>query len=98
MNTNEKSATSKSPALKLEQILVPIDFSPASEPALEYALALAGQFEAKLTLIHVVEPVVSSVDPSSGYMPVDIRPLEDASAKQLEKIGAERVPTVSLET
>jgi universal stress protein A len=45
-------------AISLKQILVPIDFSECSVTALEYALALARKFEAKVTLLHVVEPAV----------------------------------------
>lgn len=43
--------------------LVPIDFSPDADDALEYAMELARQLQAKLTLLHVLEPlVVSSVE------------------------------------
>jgi universal stress protein A len=40
----------------IKEILVPTDFSKYSEGALEYALDLAQAFEAKLTLVYVVEP------------------------------------------
>ncbi len=54
------SATRLVPALlNIQSILVPIDFSPASEKALAYAVPLARQFGAKLTLLHVVEPVAT---------------------------------------
>jgi nucleotide-binding universal stress UspA family protein len=43
--------------LNIKSILVPTDFSPESEKALAYAVPLARQFGAKLTLLHVVEPV-----------------------------------------
>jgi nucleotide-binding universal stress UspA family protein len=43
--------------LRLKSILVPIDFSQPSQNALEYALPLLKQFGAKLTLMHVVEPL-----------------------------------------
>src|SRR3954462_13743778 len=43
--------------LKLNSILVPIDFSAESEKALAYAVPFARQFGAKLTILHVVEPV-----------------------------------------
>ena len=47
----------KRPPLSLKRILVPIDFSDSSISALDYALGLAEKFGAKLTLLHVVEPV-----------------------------------------
>ena len=38
------------------RILVPVDFSKPSLDALTHALALARQYEAQLTLMHVIEP------------------------------------------
>ena len=38
-----------------KKILVPVDFSPCSERAVQYALAFAGEFNARLILLHVVE-------------------------------------------
>jgi len=43
-------------ALKIENILVAIDFSPSSLGAIEFALPLATQFGADLHLVHVFEP------------------------------------------
>lgn len=42
-------------ALRLEQIMVPIDFSVCSRKAVDYAVALARDYHANLVLIHVVE-------------------------------------------
>ena len=43
--------------LELKSILVPIDFSPASKRALQYALRFAEQFGGKVTLLFVIEPI-----------------------------------------
>jgi nucleotide-binding universal stress UspA family protein len=40
------------------KILVPIDFSEHSHKALRYALAFAAQFDAEVTLVHIVEQMV----------------------------------------
>jgi universal stress protein A len=48
--------------LKLKSILVPIDFSKISQKALEYAVPLAKQFEAKITLLYAIEPLPYPVD------------------------------------
>ena len=45
--------------LHIRSVLVPLDFSPSSEKALAYAVAFARQFGAKLTLLHVVEPLAA---------------------------------------
>lgn len=47
--------------MKLEHILCPVDFFPASERAFDYALALAANYGADLHLLHVV----SAVTPTS---------------------------------
>lgn len=39
------------------KILVPVDFSPASVDGLRYALKLAQPFDARITVVHVVEPL-----------------------------------------
>jgi len=43
------------PVLKLETILVPVDFSQCSQKALQYAVPFAKQFGAELRLLHVIE-------------------------------------------
>jgi len=42
---------------KISTILVPIDFSPLSRKALQYAVPFARKHEARIVLVHVVEPV-----------------------------------------
>jgi nucleotide-binding universal stress UspA family protein len=41
--------------LNIRRILVPVDFSAASEQALRHATALAAHFGGKITLVHVIE-------------------------------------------
>ena len=49
----------KNPTFRLKKILVPIDFSPASENAFKYALRFAGKFSAEITLLYVLAPAPS---------------------------------------
>jgi universal stress protein A len=58
MKTEEKLVRTKPTGIALKRILVPIDFSPLSKKALQYALRFAEQFRAGLTLLHVIEPDV----------------------------------------
>lgn len=53
-----QTAKTASSPFRLKRILVPIDFSDCSLQALDYALAFAEQFQARLILLHVVEPAV----------------------------------------
>jgi len=43
---------------QIGKILVPVDFSEHSQKALRYALAFATQFDAEVTLVHIVEQMV----------------------------------------
>jgi nucleotide-binding universal stress UspA family protein len=61
----------------LKQILVPIDFSDASEVALDYGRALARTFGASLHLLHVME------NPFLRPMAVDPYVFKAAAAKHL---------------
>jgi universal stress protein A len=47
------------PEISIKKILAPIDFSPASQKALTYALRFADNFGSELTLLHVLEPTIS---------------------------------------
>ena len=55
--------------MKMERILVPVDFSEYSLAALKCALELAREFESEVVLVHVVEPLprgaASWSDPAS---------------------------------
>jgi universal stress protein A len=79
--------------MKLRNILVPIDFSPSSNKALNYALSFAEQFGAKLTLINVVEPAVYPTE--LGYVPIEIdalhRGMQNTAREKLAELTAKRV-------
>jgi nucleotide-binding universal stress UspA family protein len=52
------------------RILVPTDFSPPSDAALEYARILAAKFGSSLQLLHVIdEPNASSAFVADGFAP-----------------------------
>ena len=54
---------------KIEKILVPLDFSPASTQALDYAVWLAKQFRTAIHLVHVYPPDEASAMPGAGHLP-----------------------------
>jgi nucleotide-binding universal stress UspA family protein len=58
MKTQEKLIRPKQAGFALKRILVPIDFSPLSKKALQYALRFAEEFGAEVILLHVIEPEV----------------------------------------
>jgi len=97
----EKSAVAvhTETAFRLNKILVPVDFSDFSSKALDYALAFADQFDARVILLHVVEPAVY---PESSMLVAtalddlnsDLRQVAEQKLSELrrDKIG-ERVPS-----
>ena len=61
-----------------QHFLVPTDFSAYADAALEYAIALAGKLQARLTVLHVIFADLLWVKGEMG------RPLPDAYLRELE--------------
>ena len=80
----------KSP-FKIKHILVPIDFSDCSKKALQYALPLAKEHEAALTLLYVVPPAYGAGE----YSGIDYAQLEasmrEGGEKELAKLATDEV-------
>lgn len=82
------------------RILVPIDFNPSSDRALELAVSLAEVHQAELVVVHVVEvpiyPYTTQVVPEPDLL----TPLETAARVELERTIArvrERLPRAGAE-
>ncbi len=68
-DTSTVPQTRKDPSeLKIETILVPLDFSPASLGGLDYAVWLAKQFRAAIHLVHVYPPDEASSVPGAAHL------------------------------
>jgi nucleotide-binding universal stress UspA family protein len=81
----------KEPVVNIQHILVPLDFSADAEQALDAAMELAKQFQARLTLIHVIQlPVVTEVDLSGYYADIE------SSARQEMENYQKRVAAAGL--
>lgn len=66
-------------------ILAPVDFSDCSLDALEYAVRVAKQFGASLTVLHVMEPVTYGLD-FTLTQPLEGRQLRTSLESQLSKL------------
>lgn len=60
--TPPNEAKAKRAACQIRNILVPIDLSEQSTVALRYAVSFAGQMGARITLLHVIEPLITYQD------------------------------------
>jgi len=56
------------PHIKIQRILVPIDFSEHSKNALKYAVPFAQKFKASIDILYVVEPTIYPADFSFGQI------------------------------
>jgi universal stress protein A len=63
-----------------ERILVPIDFSSDSRPAIEYAVGLAREHLSEIVLVHVVEPLPHGAD--LWFDSSDLREQREQEAKR----------------
>ena len=59
MQTATHPLVTGSTGIRIKSILVPIDFSTASEKALDYALQISEAFGSNITLFHVVESLAT---------------------------------------
>ena len=82
----------------VKRILCPVDFSDSADHAMRYATALAENFGAELTLLHVVAPLMAAL-PGETALPntlqADINELADACRERLEQLVG-KLATASL--
>jgi universal stress protein A len=85
------SGESASPFV-LKRVLVPVDFSPCSRKALQYAVAFARQFQAHLTLLHVI-PTNYFIGSEFGPIdfPLPAKELRECSERELAALAARDV-------
>src|SRR5688500_10237741 len=77
---------------RISRILVPTDFSAASDEALAFAKTLAGRFGASLHLVHAFEdPFTAAAFASEAYSTVPLS-LRDDLLREAEQRLAERLP------
>ena len=67
--------------MKIEKILVPVDFSNHSEAALQLALGLVETFDAKLQLVHVIPESRTMPPPYVPSIPADFGITLERAAK-----------------
>jgi universal stress protein A len=80
--------------LKLHRILVPLDFSGKARQALDFAIPLARQTNAKIYLLHVIQPVypVAAFPAEMGMLPLNPPPVVRPSKMKLAALGRKLVP------
>ena len=79
--------------LKIEKILMPLDFSRASVKALDYAVWLAKHFRAAIHLVHIYPPDEASSVPGAGHLLFQSAEAIDRLNEELAGIHQKHVPT-----
>ena len=75
------------PHLKMQRLLVPVDFTPASLHALRYAARMAQQFNGTITLLHVVDCGLLSDGMDKSLLVKSTEEVAREAAGQLEELA-----------
>ena len=74
--------------IRIQKILCPIDFSAPSRNALRYAHEFAKAMNAKITVMHVIQPQPIAADINVPYVPLEAE-IEQSAKEDLARIVKE---------
>jgi nucleotide-binding universal stress UspA family protein len=80
------------------QILTPVDFSPCSLEALDYAAEIAQVFRAAITILHVLEPIFYDLDVALGHIVQEREKREQAESQLSELVDRLKPRELSVQT
>jgi len=89
--SQESGLAAFDPHLKMERLLVPVDFTPASLHALRYAARMAIKFDGTITLLHVVDCGVLSDGLDKALLVNSSQEVAREAAGQLKELAAGEV-------
>ena len=81
----------------VQHMLVPMDFSVTADQALAYAIALAQQFQARLTLLHVLDLTPVTMDEMTVGVVATYLEEQEIEAQHLLQASLERVQRAGLQ-
>jgi universal stress protein A len=87
----------KETAMIVQHVLVPIDFSATADRALAYAIALAQQLQARLTLLHVLDMTPVTMDEMTAGVTATSLEAQETEAQHLLQASLERVQRAGLQ-
>jgi nucleotide-binding universal stress UspA family protein len=96
--SQESGLAAFDPHLKMERILVPVDFTPASLHALRYAAQMAKKFGGTITLLHVVDCGVLSDGMDKSMLVKSSEEVAREAAVQLKELAAGEIGQISHST
>jgi universal stress protein A len=87
----------KETAMLVQHVLVPLDFSATAERALTYAIALAQQLHARLTLLHVLHLTPLAMGEMTAEGVATYLEVQETEAHQLLQVSLKRVQHAGLQ-
>src|SRR5215471_14597804 len=87
----------KETAMIVQHVLVPLDFSATADRALAYAIALAPQLQARLTLLHVLDLTLVTMDEMTPGVAATYLEAQETDAQRLLQASRERVQRAGLQ-
>jgi universal stress protein A len=81
----------------VQHVLVPIDFSATADRALEYAIALAQQLQARLTLLHVLDLTPVVMEEMTAGVAATVLDAQETDAQHLLQASLDRVQRAGLQ-
>jgi universal stress protein A len=81
----------------VQHVLVPIDFSATADRALAYAIALAQQLQARITLLHVLDMTPVTMDEMTAGVVATYLEEQEIEAQRLLQASLERVQRAGLQ-
>ena len=81
----------------VQHMLVPMDFSATADQALAYAIALAQQLQARLTLLHVLDLTPVTMDEMTAGVTATYLEAQETEAQHLLQASLERVQHAGLQ-
>jgi nucleotide-binding universal stress UspA family protein len=83
--------------MSVQHVLVPIDFSATADRALAYAITLAHQLQARLTLLHVLDMTPVTMDEMTPAVAALYLETQESEAQRLLEASRARVQRAGLQ-
>jgi universal stress protein A len=84
--------------MNIQHILVPVDFSEGTQTTLDCARELAGKFAARVTLLHIVQPIFPPVTEVAFTFEKQAREMQDEAERQLRDLAGSLPSGANAET
>jgi nucleotide-binding universal stress UspA family protein len=93
-----KTTVIRNQSMSIKHILVPVDFSESTQPAIDCALELAGKYSARITLCHVLQLMYNAGVPPVFTFEKEVKTVQEEATKQLRQLAGSLAPMAEVDT